>query len=108
MKPDQKSQTPRFLKIVLDPPILALLLASIFFIFILIWSESHPQATLELMTASATQTTEAILEYDEDYPTPYPPELLASSEQTNGIVFGGVLLVLIVVAGTLAAIRRKG
>ena len=41
-------------------------------------------------------------------PTPYPAEMVAkSSEQTNGIVFMGITLVLIVVWGTLSVMNPK-
>jgi hypothetical protein len=41
-------------------------------------------------------------------PTPYPEEMLAkSAEQTNGIVFMGIILVLIVVWGTLSVMSPK-
>ncbi len=40
-------------------------------------------------------------------PTPFPPELVANREQTNGIILGTVVLVLIIVVGTLASIRSR-
>lgn len=42
-------------------------------------------------------------------PTPVPPELLENADATNGIIIGTVLLVIIVLAGTIAGInlRRK-
>jgi hypothetical protein len=39
--------------------------------------------------------------------TPLPPELLENMYQTNGLLLGGVVLVLIVIAGTLGTIRRS-
>ena len=50
--------------------------------------------------------------------TPLPGEVLppgavlavddsANSEQTNGVIVGGIILVLVVVGGTLGVIRRK-
>lgn len=41
--------------------------------------------------------------------TPVPPELLENADATNGIIIGTVLLVVIVLAGTIAGInvRRK-
>lgn len=39
--------------------------------------------------------------------TPIPREYLANATQTNGIVFGSVILVLIVVIGTLGVMLRK-
>lgn len=43
-----------------------------------------------------------------DTPTPIPPELLANREQTTGLIFGGVVLVLIIVGGTASVITRNG
>ncbi|WP_152031721.1 hypothetical protein [Longilinea arvoryzae] len=39
--------------------------------------------------------------------TPIPAEYLANNTQTNGIVFGTVLLVMIVVIGTLSIMWRN-
>lgn len=39
--------------------------------------------------------------------TPFPKEILENYEQTNGVVFGGVILVLIIIGGTLSVISRK-
>ena len=40
-------------------------------------------------------------------PTAIPPEYLESADQTNGILFGSVILVLIIVGGTLGILRSK-
>ena len=40
-------------------------------------------------------------------PTPFPPELVANREQTNGIILGTVVLVLIIIGGPLAGIRTR-
>lgn len=40
-------------------------------------------------------------------PTPIPQELIANREQTFGIVFGAVVLVLIVIIGTLSGIAAQ-
>ncbi|WP_448336215.1 hypothetical protein [Bellilinea sp.] len=40
-------------------------------------------------------------------PTPIPEELIANREQTFGIVFGAVVLVLIVIIGTLSGIAAQ-
>jgi hypothetical protein len=41
-------------------------------------------------------------------PTLMPSEWLANARQAEGIAFGGVILVMIVVVGTLGAIRTRG
>lgn len=40
-------------------------------------------------------------------PTPIPAELIANREQTFGIIFGAVVLVLIVIIGTLTGISAQ-
>lgn len=40
-------------------------------------------------------------------PTPVPAEWAANREMSSGIVLGAVVLVLIIIGGTLGAIRRK-
>ncbi|GIV63251.1 MAG: hypothetical protein KatS3mg045_0590 [Bellilinea sp.] len=40
-------------------------------------------------------------------PTPFPAELIANREQTFGIVFGAVVLVMIVIIGTLSGIAAQ-
>jgi hypothetical protein len=40
-------------------------------------------------------------------PTPYPPEILNNHEQTNGVVFIGGLIVLIIVVGTIGVNRSR-
>ena len=54
--------------------------------------------------------TETVLATDTIAPpteTPTPKPFEENPEQTNGIVLGGVLLVLIIVGGTVSIIRRK-
>lgn len=58
-------------------------------------------------TADRMQTDSSATPLDSismtETPTPQPGEDL---EQTNGIILGGVLLVLIIVGGTLSVLRR--
>jgi hypothetical protein len=39
--------------------------------------------------------------------TPYPVNIIDYPEQTNGIVLGSVVILLIITGGTLAVIQRK-
>jgi hypothetical protein len=39
--------------------------------------------------------------------TPYPVDILDYPEQTNGVVLGAVVIVLIVLGGTLGVIQRR-
>ena len=74
------------------------------FIIIIIWSEdiSH---FFEEIRLSDVQTTSApkILP---GTPTPFPEEWLASAKQTNGIIFGAVIIVLLIIASTVSIIIR--
>ena len=74
------------------------------FIIIIIWSEDISQF-FEAIRLSDVQTTptSTILP---GTPTPFPSEWLASAEQTNGIIFGAVIIVLLIIASTLGIIIR--
>jgi hypothetical protein len=74
------------------------------FIIIILWSEdiSHFFESIRLSDVQ-TSTTPTILP---GTPTPLPPEWLASAQQTNGIIVGAVIIVLLIIAGTLAIIVR--
>ncbi len=92
----------------LNAPILALLLVMTVFATMIAWREPLPEISL------ATPTPQAEIfepsptpEFELQEPTPIPLEWEDNIEQTNGIIMGSVILVLIVVGGTLSAIRRK-
>lgn len=74
------------------------------FIIIIIWSEdiSH---FFEAIRLSDVQTTPTLTTLP-GTPTPLPAEWMASAEQTNGIVFGAVIIVLLIIAGTVGIIIR--
>jgi hypothetical protein len=60
-------------------------------------------ATPQLSTASLTPTQQFTPTH-----TPLPPEYLANTEQSIGIIAGTVLLVIVVIGGTLGgALTRK-
>jgi hypothetical protein len=74
------------------------------FIIIIIWSEdiSHYFEAIRLSDTKITPTP-AILP---GTPTPLPAEWLASAQQTNGIIFGAIIILLLIVAGTLGIVIR--
>ena len=39
--------------------------------------------------------------------TPFPPEFMTNPQQTNGVIFIGVLIVVIIVAGTIGVNRNR-
>jgi hypothetical protein len=74
------------------------------FIIIIIWSEdiSHFFEVIRLSDVQ-TSATPSILP---GTPTPLPAEWLASAQQTNGIIVGAVIIVLLIIAGTVGIILR--
>lgn len=87
----------------LDRRTLILLIIATIFLITLSWSEplQQPRQQKSSLTASATLSPSL-----EDTPN-LPPEWEHNSEQTNGILFGGVILVLIIVIGSYSIMRRK-
>ena len=81
------------------------------------WSNSIPEPTITTTQTLITPSLEIIynptftakpeLPPQTPTPTPLPPEWEENSELTNGIIFGGVMLVLIIVGGTIRGIRQK-
>lgn len=66
-----------------------------------------PPASIIAQAATTTPTpAEATAEPGGPQPTPIPVEYLSNNIQTNGIVFGSVVLVLIVVGVTLTVMLR--
>jgi hypothetical protein len=74
------------------------------FIIIIIWSEdiSHFFEAIRLSDVQTTLTPTIL----PGTPTPLPPEWLASAQQTNGIIVGAVIIVMLIIAGTMAIILR--
>jgi uncharacterized membrane protein (DUF485 family) len=83
---------------------LVFLAVIISFFIIIFFSEaiSHYFESIRLSDVKAT-ITPAILP---GTPTPMPPEWLASAEQTNGILFGAIIIVMLIIAGTVGIILR--
>lgn len=87
----------------MDRRTLVLLIIATIFLMTLVFSEPLQQplsryggvATATLITPGAESTSSM------------PPEWEENSEQTNGILLGGVILVLIIVVGSYSVMRRK-
>jgi len=74
------------------------------FFIIIIWSEdiSHFFETIRLNDIQTTPTPSIL----PGTPTPLPAEWLASAQQTNGIIFGALIIILLIIAGTAGIIIR--
>ncbi len=97
----------RILKIIFSNPLTYFMI--LFFIILLLVSaqpvdNSDQNQNLGPILFTPTPTAEPRI----GIPTPYPAEMVAESAgQTNGIVFMGITLVLIVVWGTLSVMNPK-
>jgi hypothetical protein len=74
------------------------------FFIIIIWSEdiSHFFEAIRLNDVQTTPTPSIL----PGTPTPLPAEWLASAQQTNGIIFGAVIIILLIIAGTAGIMIR--
>jgi len=74
------------------------------FIIIIIWSESISQLfkPLRPVLSGITPTPTTLF----GTPTPLPAEWLTSAEQTNGILIGGIIILLTILAGTAIILLR--
>lgn len=87
---------------------LALVVVMIIFLTLMILNEvTYKNPAAVAPTPRVTVTAVALEESGAAVPTPLPQEWLENSELTTGIVLGCVLLVLIIIVGTLGAIRRR-
>jgi hypothetical protein len=85
---------------------LILLLLAAIFLGALTLSEPLPRPNrLILNETAAVDKTQ--VKIDEDTPEALPEEWLENVDQTDGIILGGIILVLIIVIGTFSVIRRK-
>jgi hypothetical protein len=86
----------------------ALILIVMFLFTLMVLGGNHLPASVLAQDAPITPTPlAATVDVDEFEATPIPAEYLATSDQTDGIVLGSVVLVLIVIIGTFAVMQRK-
>ncbi|WP_322806959.1 hypothetical protein [Thermanaerothrix sp.] len=74
------------------------------------WKSPRPSPSVTAAltpTLVATPTPVMIEDQGEPTATPLPAELLENATQTNGIILGSAILVLIVIGGTLSVILRR-
>ncbi|HTX79671.1 MAG TPA: hypothetical protein VMC62_08385 [Longilinea sp.] len=85
------------------PQILIMALIGLLFLVMLVWSEPftdlylHPTATQPVLTATPLPPGQ---------PTPLPAQFIQTNEQTDTIIWGATLLVLIIIGGTMSFILR--
>ncbi len=70
-------------------------------------SPTPPMPTPTLTVGPTTTNTVTSTPRPTPTLTPLPPEYLETPDQTIGILFGAVFLVIIIVGGTFFTIRRK-
>jgi len=85
------------------------LILMVMFIFTLMVLAGHylPASVLAQGEPITPTPNPVTADVDEFEATPIPAEYLATSDQTDGIVLGSVVLVLIVIIGTFAVMQRK-
>jgi len=74
------------------------ILVILIFVVVMIWSE--PLANLIARPTLTTGMMKFTPTVEPGTPTPIPAELLESDTQTNGIILGAIILVLIIVIGS--------
>ncbi|MCL4559941.1 MAG: hypothetical protein M1281_04910 [Chloroflexi bacterium] len=106
MKPERFSNQAQIWGAILSRPVWGKIILAVVVVLIvgaLAWSglvQAYP--ALSGATPAAQAGIAAIT------PTPtIDPVLVANQSQTNGVIVGGVFLVLIIIGGTLITIRRK-
>jgi len=86
----------------------ALILLVMFIFTLMVLGGNHLPASVLAQDAPITPTPNPVtVDVDEFETTPIPAEYLATNDQTDGIVLGSVVLVLIVIIGTFAVMQRK-
>lgn len=92
--------------------LIAQIVLVILFIGILAWGALMTSPSLTFMQAEKDDHIPDEEEIPPPVPTPNltttPVEFTPNQNETDGIIFAGIVLVLIIVAGTLGVIRSKG
>lgn len=92
----------------IEPLWMLLLAVTILFLVLMVASSRPPQQfTGDAVAQAGPTATPQPAETTVFSNTPIPQEYLANATQTNGIVLGSVILILIVVIGTLGVMLRE-
>ncbi len=111
----------------LNPALSFVILTMLVFTGMLVWAPPPPAFAQQAATASVTPTgqpgdiyaigdtpalevlaTATPTVKPTRTPTPIPEEWLTNEKETDGVIVGAIVLVLIVIGGTLHAIRSNG
>ena len=90
---------------ILPLPILLMILVVVLFTVVIIWSE--PIANMLVAPTVSLYTRSTITPTNQGVPTGLPADVLETPVQTNGILFGAFVLVLIIVISTIIRIIPK-
>jgi hypothetical protein len=97
---------PHYLPTWLNGHSFSIIAVSIIFIGIFFGSEPKTSdAAFQSQVGLTSEATQAMIVTPSA--TPFPPELIANKEQTNGILLLGIILVSIIVITSLIGIRRN-
>lgn len=92
----------------IEPLWLLLLAVTILFLGLMVASSRPPeQFTGDTVAQAGLTSTPQPAQTTVFSNTPIPAEFLANATQTNGIVLGAVILILIIVIGTLSVMLRE-
>jgi hypothetical protein len=81
-------------------------IVALLFLAIMIWNEAL--ASFFFKRTAVPQAGTLTPTVEPGTPTPLPLEWLESSQQTNGIIFGSIIMVLIIVVSVVVLLFRKG
>ncbi len=87
--------------------LLGLMLVIALFIGLSLWNEPLPFSVKAQATPAVEGTSVSLPVVMAEPTTAPPPELIENQNQTNGIVFGSSLLILIVVISTISVMRTR-
>ncbi len=96
-----KKRTPAWL----DRRLMLLFLIVVVFTMAMAWGEPIPQAAT--MQKGDFQKAEALVVPAEPLETTLSSNMLANREQTNGVIFGSIVLTLIVLGASVSALVQK-
>jgi hypothetical protein len=80
-------------------------LVALLFIAMMIWNE--PIVSLFIKPTSTPLVITIVPTVQPGTPTPLPEEWVESSQQTNGIIFGGSIMILIIVISVVSLMLRN-
>jgi hypothetical protein len=89
-----------------QPKSLALIFIILLLLAIIIWGNSILEPTMSIPGKFVNYEDNQVV-YQAPSPTPLSMEMETNRSQTRGVLVGGIILVIIIVAGTLNGIKRR-